>query len=260
MVFWAHGLHNRRDWLDTFARRVSPDLVLSNSRATFETVRSLFPRAISEVIYYPVAAVCGVDRKLTRRTIRTELETSESDIVIVQSSRLAPWKGHSLLLDALSRLKDLPGWIVWIAGGTDRPAERAYVDELQRATRESAISDRVKFVGARSDIPNLLVAADIHCQPNIGPEPFGIAFIEAMAAGLPLVTTAIGAATEIVDAGSGVLVPANDAEELARSLRELICDELLRSRLGSYGRTRARELCDPERQLKALAAALARCV
>jgi glycosyltransferase involved in cell wall biosynthesis len=50
---------------------------------------------------------------------------------------------------------------------------------------------------ARSDVARLLAAADIHCQPNIGPEPFGITFIEALYAGLPLVTTSIGGAIEM---------------------------------------------------------------
>ena len=61
-----------------------------------------------------------------------------------------------------------------------------------------------------TDVPRLLAAADIHCQPNISPEPFGIAFIEALAAGLPVVTSAIGGAIEIVDDTCGRLVPASD--------------------------------------------------
>ena len=74
--------------------------------------------------------------------------------------------------------------------------------------------ERVRFLGQRSDIPDVLGAADIHCQPNVDPEPFGVAFVEALHAGLPVVTTAIGAAPEVVDATCGVLVP-KDAGALA---------------------------------------------
>ena len=55
------------------------------------------------------------------------------------------------------------------------------------------IADRVRFLGERFDVPRLLAAADVHCQPNSGPEPFGIAFIEALYASLPVVSTRIGA-------------------------------------------------------------------
>jgi glycosyltransferase involved in cell wall biosynthesis len=51
--------------------------------------------------------------------------------------------------------------------------------------RDLRIADRVRFAGQRDDVPRLLAAADLHCQPNSSPEPFGVAFVEALAAGLP---------------------------------------------------------------------------
>ena len=59
-------------------------------------------------------------------------------------------------------------------------------------------------------------AADIHCQPNTAPEPFGLVFVEALYAGLPVVTTALGGALEILTDACGVLVPAGDAPALTR--------------------------------------------
>ena len=56
----------------------------------------------------------------------------------------------------------------------------------------------------RDDVPRLLAAADIFCQPNLGPEPFGIGFVEALSAGLPVITTATGGALEIVDGDCGI--------------------------------------------------------
>src|SRR5205814_808240 len=107
------------------------------------------------------------------------------------------------------------------------------------------------FVGQRSDVRQLLAAADIHCQPNLGPEPFGIAFIEALYAGLPVVTTNMGAAPEIITDDCGLLV-APIADDLATALRALIEDPARRSKLGAEGPQRAKKLCDPRSTLKAI--------
>jgi glycosyltransferase involved in cell wall biosynthesis len=83
--------------------------------------------------------------------------------------------------------------------------------------------------------PTLLVAADIHCQPNTGPEPFGIAFVEALYAGLPVVTTAIGGGLEIVDESCGKLVAPDDANALSKVLRSLITNPGERAILAAGG-------------------------
>ncbi len=95
----------------------------------------------------------------------------------------------------------------------------------------------------------MLAAADIHCQPNTGPEAFGIAFVEALYAGLPVVTTAIGGALEVVEDTCGILVAPSSPASLARALSRLIGGDELRRRLGSAGPARARHLCDPAQQL-----------
>jgi glycosyltransferase involved in cell wall biosynthesis len=107
----------------------------------------------------------------------------------------------------------------------------------------------VKFLGQRSDVNNLLAAADIHCQPNTGPEPFGRTFIEAMLAGLPVVTTRMGAAPEIIDSSSGILVEPNNPEDLAGALKELVSHPERRKQLGAKAIERAKSLCAPESQL-----------
>ena len=126
--------------------------------------------------------------------------------------------------------------------------------ELRTAANRAGIADRVRFLGQRADVPRLMAAADVFCQPNIGPEPFGIVFVEALYAGLPVVTSGFGGATEIVDKTCGVLTTPGDAEALAAALRSLIQDPSRRQTLGAAGPGRARSLCDPARQLNAAAA------
>ncbi len=256
LVFWAHGFRNENDWLERWASRTSPDLIITNSRATNAPLRALFRHAPSKIVHYPVVARGPSDIEANRRRIRAELATPPDATVIVQASRLERWKGHTLLLSALGRLVDTPGWAAWIAGGAQRPFEQTYLVELQESARRLGIADRVRFLGQRTDVPDLLAAADIHCQPNTGPEPFGIAFIEALLAGLPVVTTAIGAAPEIIDEHAGILVQPDDPRALSNALRRLLTDPAERRRLGAGGPPRARFLCDPANQLTKLAGEL----
>ena len=167
----------------------------------------------------------------------------------VQASRLEEWKGHGALLNGLGLVRHLPDWTCWIVGGVQRAHEAPYLEALKILAADLRISERIRFVGQRSDVSRLLVAADIFCQPNSGPEPFGIVFVEALYAGLPVVATAMGAVQEIVDSSCGRLVPSADAGALRDGLAELIGSSRIRQRLGSRGPARARALCDPQQQL-----------
>lgn len=252
LVFWLHGEANGRHWLERWAGKTQPDLALCNSNFTARSLPSLYPNVRTEVIYCPVTLSERIESEAGRATIRAELQTPVDAVVIIQVSRMEAWKGHALHLEALGILKDLPGWVCWQVGGAQRPGELEYLAHLKKTADRVGIGDRVHFLGQRSDVPRLLAAADIHCQPNSGPEPFGITFIEALHAGLPVVTTAIGGACEIVDATCGLLVPSGDAEALAGALRSLIENVGLRSQLGANGPRRALELCDPARQIERL--------
>lgn len=249
LVFWLHGATNGRHWLDRWGRRTLPDFALCNSRFTAATSRNMFPTVQTEVVYCPVAPPVRNYSETDRAATRAELQTPEDAVVIIQVSRMEAWKGHALHLEALGLLSDLPKWVCWQVGGTQRSQEARYLEELKRTAARLGITERVRFLDQRSDVARLLEAADIHCQPNTGPEPFGITFIEALYARLPVVTTAIGGAREIVNDSCGVLVPPDDAVALAASLGRLIRDRALRLNLGAAGPSRARKLCDPATQM-----------
>jgi glycosyltransferase involved in cell wall biosynthesis len=107
----------------------------------------------------------------------------------------------------------------------------------------------VQLLGARDDARLVVAAADIYCQPNLEPEPFGLSLVEAMYAGLPVVTSASGGAVEIVDQTCGVLTAPGDVDGVSHALAELIADTPRRERLGQSGRRRAAALCAPDLQL-----------
>lgn len=252
LVFWLHNPTDGQHWLDRWGRRNVPDLALCNSRFTAATLPSLYPGVRTEVVYCPVAPPERNYSEADRLAARAEFETPEDAVVIIQVSRMEVWKGHALHLEALSLLKEMSGWVCWQVGGAQRPGEIEYLAELKKTAGRLGIAERVRFLGQRSDVPRLLAAADIHCQPNTGPEPFGLTFIEALAARLPVVTTSIGGAVEILNESCGLLVPPGDVASLADALRRLIQDGTLRKELGHAGPDRARSLCDVESQLQRL--------
>ncbi len=255
-VFWLHDAIDGRHWLERWARRTPPDLIVCNSRYTAVTTKNLYRDVQAEVIYCPVSLSETARSNGERAATRRGLETPQEATVIIQVSRMEAWKGHALHLEALAGMRDVPGWVCWLVGGAQRPQEVQYLAGLKQIVTQSGLAERVIFLGERFDVPRLLAAADIHCQPNIQPEPFGITFIEALNAGLPVVTTSLGGAQEIVDDSCGILVAPGDAGELSSALNKLIDDEGLRVVLGAAGRARANRLCDPAAQIKQLYLAL----
>jgi glycosyltransferase involved in cell wall biosynthesis len=265
LVAWVHMAQPRRHWLDRLASRVEPDLFICNSRFTASTLAAV--SAPVEVLYYPVfggltpvpraRAVRGSDPgTLPGQTARSATPASSEPVVIIQVSRMEAWKGQRACLDALGRLRHDTRWVCWQVGGAQRPDEEQYLAALRDDAERAGIADRVHFLGQRSDVEHLLASAHIFCQPNVKPEPFGIVYVEALLASLPVVASAIGAAPEIIDDSCGVLVRPDDPGSLAAALGRLIDDGAMRNRLGRAGVARARSLCDPAVQIPKMEALL----
>jgi glycosyltransferase involved in cell wall biosynthesis len=255
VAFWLHDAVTGRTWADRLARRTRPAVALCTSRFAAETLGRMWSGIRSEVVH-PAVAPRPAD-PLRPLVLRTVLEAELDQVVLLQASRMEPWKGHRVLLDALGLLRNEAAWTCWIAGGPQRPEEGAYLDALRARVEELGIGGRVRFLGQRSDVPALMAAADVVCQPNLGPEPFGITFVEAMQVARPVVGSAMGGSLEVVNEATGILVPPGDAAALADALRTLIGDAGLRTRLGAAGPGRARELCDPTRQMERMRNVLA---
>ena len=255
LVAWAHGAPQTPHLLDSLAKRVRPDLLIVNSQHTASALGSTFAGVPSRIIAYPVEPSSTGLR--SRAEVRDELNLSESTVGIVFAARFERWKGHEVLLRAARSLldRDASDWRILMCGGVQRPSDEAFADELRCYVRDFGLSSRVQFLGARSDIPDVFGAADVFCQPNTGPEPFGIVFVEALYAGLPVVATRMGGAAEIVDDSCGLLAEPNP-ESVANALHSLVTDGTLRRRLSLGGPKRARELCDPEARIREIAQAI----
>jgi glycosyltransferase involved in cell wall biosynthesis len=259
LLLWIHSVEDWSSWLGRWAMRTRPDHVICNSHFTRTRIKSSFSDISADVCYYPVEAP-GTESSDGTESLRLRGQggVTPDTTVIIQASRLDRWKGHQLLLEALGKLRDLPGWTCWQVGGPQFPHEIEYLEHLKQRALELGIAERIRFIGYRDDVYPLLRAADIHCQPNTSPEPFGIAFVEALYAGLPVVTTAMGGALEIVDESCGILVPPGDVSALAGALAGLIGNRGLRASLGARGPAHARQTCDSATQMAQLEAVLIR--
>jgi glycosyltransferase involved in cell wall biosynthesis len=242
-VFWAHDTPTGKSRFERLARLSPPGFCIANSEYTQSALGHLYPAVPSNVQYYPIETRAPHLAPEERLSIRQELGATERDVVVIQASRMEPWKGQRRLLAALAALDRKLPWVAALVGGAQRPEEKEYASSLERQCEELGIRDRVRFLGQRNDVMRLLAASDIHCQPNQGAEPFGIVFVEALAAGLPLVTFALGGPREIVTPDVGVLV--SDDRALRDALEKLVADGELRRRLGAAGPVRARALCEP---------------
>ncbi|MCJ2066850.1 glycosyltransferase [Methylobacterium sp. J-088] len=165
----------------------------------------------------------GLDLELDTRSpaaLRAELGLPAGPLIGV-FSRLAPWKGQDVVIEALARLPDLRCIVV----GTALFGEDAYAAGLRAQAEHLGVADRVLFLGQRADVPRLMQAVDAVVHPSVDPEPFGRTLVEAMLAGVPVIATDAGASAEILDGGAaGTLVPPRRPDRLATALAELFAD------------------------------------
>jgi glycosyltransferase involved in cell wall biosynthesis len=247
LMMWVHDIPQVDAWPERKVKRYPPDRFICNSHFTASEVARWMPGVPRDVIYPPVVPNPPLHAD-ERRRVRGAVGANDRTTVIVLASRLERYKGHHVLLRSAVRLRG--DFAIWIAGAPQRAHEADYLEELHQLAADPALRGRVRFLGDRPDIRRLIAAADIHCQPNTSPEPFGIAFVEALYAGVPVVTTASGGALEIVDAECGVLLREPSEAALAEALQQLIDNKPLRITLGSAGPPRARRVADPELRLR----------
>ncbi len=169
---------------------------------------------------------------------------------------VTPRKGHLVLVEALAGLGDLD-WRLTCIGSLER--DRAAADALRRAVAEKGLGERIALAGecAPARVSAAYRDADVFVLPSYE-EGYGMVCAEALAHGLPLVTTTAGALAETVPASAALLVPPGDASALREALRQVMTDGALRSRLASGAAIAARALPDWPAAVRAWSAALDR--
>ena len=194
----------------TLANRAS--LVIANSQASQKAFLAAGgnPKLV-RVVYNGFAPQLYRQENSVAQT-RQELGL-EGKFVVGHFSRLAPWKGQHVLLEALTQC---PPEVTAIFVGDALFGEQDYKQQLHQQVAELGLEQRVQFLGFRSDVVSLMAACDLVAHTSIAAEPFGRVIVEAMLCGRPVVASQAGGAVELVETGkTGWLVPPGDAQKLA---------------------------------------------
>lgn len=219
------------------------DLVLANAEAVRERLVAdgYEPRRI-DVIRNGIV-FDSFDRRADRPRMREQLGLPPAAPVVAVLSRLSKAKGIDYFLEAAALVaRRHPAARFLIVGDCSADAAGAsYRVSLEKSVERLGLGGRVVFTGFRCDVPALLSVVDVSVLPSLS-EGLSNVVIESMAAGVPVVATAVGGNPELVaDAGTGFLVPARDAAGLARAVDRLLSDPQMAARFGEAGRRRAEE-------------------
>ena len=254
IVYTAHGFyfHDRMPWplraahvgLEWAAGRVT-DLLMTQAEEDAASARRL---GLARGQVHAIGNGSDPDRfrpvregETTRADLRTANRTPAGRPVILMVGRLVAEKGYPELVTAM-RTVDAELWIVGERLASDHAGP---VDAALDAIRvDPVLAAKVRLLGYRQDVPDLMRAADIFVLPSHR-EGMPRSIIEAMLSGLPVVATDIrGSREEVVDGETGLLVPVADPAALAAALGRLAADPALRQRMGEAGLVRARDLYD----------------
>lgn len=191
----------------------------------------------------------GVDVRAFRARAVREPEEVRRDLGVPVDRRLALmvanvrwWKGQHVVLEALAHLD--PGvrdrlFVAFAGSAGDHDDE--YVAGLRSLEEKHGLGDTVAFLGSRADVPDLLRAADIALHASVQPEPGGIAVLEAMTVGTPVIAAEVGGHAEVLTPEAGLTFDTSRPEALAAHLTRLVEDDELRLRMGACGQARMEE-------------------
>ncbi|AUX24467.1 glycogen synthase [Sorangium cellulosum] len=235
----CHTLHGamldqgRRAWLRHLtARLVDAHVAVSEKTADFMKKHNEVPLSKLHVILNGIDLTRFGPDSAARGRIRAELGIPEGAWVAGAVGRLSQIKNHALLLRAAAGVLSDDGRLLLVGDGPEAAPLRALAGEL-------GIRDRVVFAGERHDVPELLAALDVFVLSS-NSEGLPLSMVEAMATGLPVVSTAVGGIPDLVAEGeTGLLVPAGAADALASQLAALKADPARAAAMGRRGRALA---------------------
>ncbi|HEY9896860.1 MAG TPA: glycosyltransferase [Candidatus Sericytochromatia bacterium] len=152
-------------------------------------------------------------------------------------SRLSPWKGQHILIEALIHC---PDDVTAVLVGDALFGEQEYVQALKTQVATLGLQDRVQFLGFRSNVVPIMQACDVIAHTSTAPEPFGRVIVEAMLCGRPIIASAAGGAVELVEPGvTGWLTPPGDAQALATAIAQSRADPVHTQVIAQTAQTQA---------------------
>lgn len=206
---------------------------------TGERLRNELMRDLDLPAGHVTSVPTGID--LSRYSMRDKTEARgflglpEEGFFVGIIATLRSWKGHRFLLDAWAGLPEGNGRLLVVGDGPGR-------DNLRQQAADLGIAERIVMPGNQNDVAPWFAALDVFALPSYANEGVPQAIMQAMAMGLPVVSTPVGSISEIVtDGETGLLVPPRDTDALRAALARLAADPALCRRLGDAAAVCARE-------------------
>lgn len=245
-VAWKRWLFERlENWTGRF---VDHYILVSHAMEREFLAKGVAGERIS-VIHNAIDLPAERPRRPAYSPLREELHLPQGTVLVGTVARLHPVKGHLYLLQAITELvKECPDvHYVWIGGGEMR-------GELEEEVHRLGMQDWVHFLGVRQDVPQLLPQLDLFVLPSVS-EGLSVAILEAMAAGVPVITTAVGGSPEIItDQIDGLLVPPRAPWALEQAIRNALEHPERMRKMGLAGQEKVYREFSTERLLHQTAA------
>jgi L-malate glycosyltransferase len=221
------------------------DVVIANSEAVRVDViaqERLAPARV--IVIHNGVDIPGAGRDVL--AVRRDLNVRADALVVAVIANFIAYKGHDCFLEAWRGVQDVvPGAVAVLVG--DGPTRQ----RIESLAAEMQLTGTLRFLGSRTDVEALLAAVDLVVHPS-QQEGFSNAILEAMAAGRPVIATAVGGNVEaVIDESTGLLVPSDDPTALTIAMRRLLSRPDERRRLGLAGRQRAEQSFGMDRMTRA---------
>ena len=252
LVWTVHGWSSadgiQGTLLNYFIARI---ITVSSAVKRFITKDGKIPPEKIELVFL------GIDLKRYERTdplkIKKEFAIAENAPVIGMVGRFQAVKGHPYFIEAAKEIKkEVPGCKFLLVGARlfDRPSDRGYPDEIRRMIVGAELENDVILTGFREDVPDILSSLNVLAFPSLR-ESFGLVVVEAMAVGVPVVSSRCEGPEDIIEDGiTGLFVPTKDSGALSTAIVSLLKDPARARFLASTAKARVTSVFDIKAQAK----------
>lgn len=235
VMYTCHGFHfhnaaPKKNWLMYYPmeRLMSRfcDYIVTINKEDFNRAKTFHAPNVRYIPGVGVNINCIHDCKIDKRAYKREIGVPEDCVLILSIGEMIERKNHEVIVRALAKVQNPNVYYAICGKGPLR-------EHLEQLANELGVGDRVKFLGFRKDIPELCNTADISAFPS-RIEGLGLAGIEAMAAGVPLVSSNVhGILDYVIDGKTGYALDPEDVDGFAKAISKLADDEGLRNEMAS---------------------------
>jgi glycosyltransferase involved in cell wall biosynthesis len=211
--------------------------IVANSNVIFENILNTHPVSEPQVrlIHLGIDQKKFYPNKEFRVSARSEFGIANNEFVVGITGRLQRWKGYFEFLETAAVLTKKYPKIKFMAIGGATVGEHAEAEEINKKADSLNLENRLIFTGFRNDVPRLLNALDLFVFPSYA-EAYGLALLEAMAVGLPVVASNCDGVLDIVEnEKTGLLISPRNSEQLSKAVERLFCGDKMRNSVAKAG-------------------------